>query len=161
MSAVTSRAKIMNTAHSGGLDGTYAGNPQSVAAANAVLDVIDDEKLSERAAEIGRRITDRLTSLASRQGMERIGDVRRPGAMITFELVEDRQTKTAAPAMTNRIVAEAEARGCILLSCGARLSVIRLLPPLTIEWEFLSEGLDTLGAAIEAASSVPSDSAAA
>ncbi|MDC7746500.1 4-aminobutyrate--2-oxoglutarate transaminase [Rhizobium binxianense] len=161
LSAVTGRAEIMNAAHPGGLGGTYAGNPLSVAAANAVLDVIDEEKLCERAAEIGRRITDRLTSLASRQGMERIGDVRGLGAMIAFELVEDRQTKTAAPAMTNRIVAEAEARGLILLSCGTRLNVIRLLPPLTIEWDVLSEGLNILEAAIEAAFSVPSDSAAA
>ncbi|OWW00322.1 4-aminobutyrate--2-oxoglutarate transaminase [Rhizobium sp. R693] len=151
LSAVTGKSDIMNAAHAGGLGGTYAGNPLSVAAANAVLDVIDDEQLCERATEIGRRITDRLTSLASRQGMERIGDVRGLGAMVAFELVEDRQTKTAAPAITNRIVAEAEARGLILLSCGTRLNVIRLLPPLTIEWDILSEGLDILEASIEAA----------
>ncbi|MGR9276220.1 4-aminobutyrate--2-oxoglutarate transaminase [Rhizobium leguminosarum] len=161
LSAVTGSAEIMNAAHPGGLGGTYAGNPLSVAAANAVLDIIEEEKLCERAAEIGRRITDRLTSLASRQGMERIGDVRGLGAMVAFELVEDRQTKTAAPAVTNRVVAEAEARGLILLSCGTRLNVIRLLPPLTIEWDVLSEGLNILEAAIEAAFSVPSDSAAA
>lgn len=161
LSAVTGRAEIMNAAHAGGLGGTYAGNPLSVAAANAVLDVIDEEKLCERAADIGRRITDRLTSLASRQGMERIGDVRGLGAMVAFELVEDRQTKTAAPAITNRIVAEAEARGLILLSCGTRLNVIRLLPPLTIEWDLLSEGLDILEASIEAAFSAPSGSGAA
>ncbi|MCF3640293.1 4-aminobutyrate--2-oxoglutarate transaminase [Rhizobium sp. TRM95111] len=160
LSAVTGRAEIMNAAHAGGLGGTYAGNPLSVAAANAVLDVIDEEKLCERAADIGRRITDRLTSLASRQGMERIGDVRGLGAMVAFELVEDRQTKTAAPAITNRIVAEAEARGLILLSCGTRLNVIRLLPPLTIEWDVLSEGLDILEASIEAAFSAPSGSVA-
>jgi len=151
LSAVTGKSDIMNAAHAGGLGGTYAGNPLSVAAANAVLDVIDDEQLCERATEIGRRITDRLTSLASRQGMERIGDVRGLGAMVAFELVEDRQTKTAAPAITNRIVAEAEAHGLILLSCGTRLNVIRLLPPLTIEWDILSEGLDILEASIEAA----------
>jgi 4-aminobutyrate aminotransferase len=161
LSAVTGRAEIMNAAHPGGLGGTYAGNPLSVAAANAVLDVIDDERLCERAAEIGRRITDRLTSLASRQGMERIGDVRGLGAMVAFELVEDRQTKMAAPAITNRIVAEAEARGLILLSCGTRLNVVRLLPPLTIEWDVLSEGLDIMEAAIEAAFSAPSGSVAA
>ncbi|UWU26074.1 4-aminobutyrate--2-oxoglutarate transaminase (plasmid) [Rhizobium sp. CB3060] len=151
LSAVTGKSEIMNAAHAGGLGGTYAGNPLSVAAANAVLDVIGDEQLCERATEIGRRITDRLTSLASRQGMERIGDVRGLGAMVAFELVEDRQTKTAAPAITNRIVAEAEARGLILLSCGTRLNVIRLLPPLTIEWDILSEGLDILEASVEAA----------
>ncbi|WP_117190316.1 4-aminobutyrate--2-oxoglutarate transaminase [Rhizobium terrae] len=161
LSAVTGRAEIMNAAHPGGLGGTYAGNPLSVAAANAVLDVIDDEKLCDRATEIGRRITERLNSIASRQGMEHIGDVRGPGAMVAFELVEDRQSKTASPQITNRIVAEAEARGLILLSCGTRLNVIRLLPPLTIEWEILEEGLDILEASIEAAFSDAASPAAA
>jgi 4-aminobutyrate aminotransferase len=151
LSAVTGRAEIMNAAHPGGLGGTYAGNPLAVAAANAVLDVIENEKLCERAAEIGRRISGRLISIASRQGMERIGEVRGLGAMVAFELVEDRQSKAAAPHITNRIVAEAETRGLILLSCGTRLNVIRLLPPLTIEWDVLEEGLAILEASIEAA----------
>ncbi|CDN49649.1 4-aminobutyrate--2-oxoglutarate transaminase [Neorhizobium galegae] len=161
LSAVTGKAEIMNAAHPGGLGGTYAGNPLSVAAANAVLDVIEDEKLCERAAEVGRRITERLTMFASRQGMEHIGDVRGLGAMVAFELVEDRQSKAAASALTTRIVAEAEARGLILLSCGTRFNVIRLLPPLTIEWEVLEEGLAILEASIEAAFSDATASAAA
>lgn len=151
LSAVTGKAEIMNAAHPGGLGGTYAGNPLAIAAANAVLDVIEDEKLCERAAEVGRRISGRLISIASRQGMERIGEVRGLGAMVAFELVEDRQLKAAAPHITNRIVAEAETRGLILLSCGTRLNVIRLLPPLTIEWHVLEEGLAILEASIEAA----------
>ena len=151
LSAVTGRAEIMNAAHPGGLGGTYAGNPLAIAAANAVLDVIENEKLCERAAEVGRRISGRLISIASRQGMERIGEVRGLGAMVAFELVEDRQSKAAAPHITNRIVAEAETRGLILLSCGTRLNVIRLLPPLTIEWHVLEEGLAILEASIEAA----------
>jgi len=77
--------------------------------------------------------------------------VRGLGAMVAFELVESRQTKAASPQITNRIVAEAEARGLILLSCGTRLNVVRLLPPLTIEWEVLEEGLAILEASIEAA----------
>jgi 4-aminobutyrate aminotransferase/(S)-3-amino-2-methylpropionate transaminase len=161
LSAVTGKAEIMNAAHPGGLGGTYAGNPLSVAAANAVLDVLEDEKLCERAAEVGRRITERLTMIASRQGMEHIGDVRGLGAMVAFELVEDRQSKAASPALTNRIIAEAEARGLILLSCGTRFNVIRLLPPLTIEWEVLDEGLAILEASIEAAFSDATASAAA
>ncbi|CDZ70003.1 4-aminobutyrate transaminase [Neorhizobium galegae bv. orientalis] len=161
LSAVTGKAEIMNAAHPGGLGGTYAGNPLSVAAANAVLDVIEDEKLCERAAEVGRRITERLTMIASRQGMEHIGEVRGLGAMVAFELVEDRQSKAASPALTNRIIAEAEARGLILLSCGTRFNVIRLLPPLTIEWEVLEEGLAILEASIEAAFSDATASAAA
>ncbi|WP_018860143.1 4-aminobutyrate--2-oxoglutarate transaminase [Rhizobium sp. 42MFCr.1] len=151
LSAVTGRADVMNAAHPGGLGGTYAGNPLAVAAANAVLDVINNEALRERAVEIGRRAVTRLRSVAERQGMERIGDVRGLGAMIAFELVDDRETKAASPSLTSRIVAEAERRGLILLSCGTRQNVIRLLPPLTIEYEILEEGLDIIEESIEAA----------
>lgn len=149
LSAVVGKAEIMNAAHPGGLGGTYAGNPLAVAAANAVLDVIEEEGLCARAAAIGERITARLNDLAARQGMERIGDVRGLGAMVAFELVEDRHTKAAAPALTNAIVAEAEKRGLILLSCGTRANVVRILVPLTISDATLDEGLDTLEATIE------------
>lgn len=154
LSALTGRAEIMNAAHVGGLGGTYAGNPLAVAAANAVLDVIEEEGLCERATIVGQRIKDRLDAISQRQGMEKIGDVRGLGAMVAFEMVNDRTSREAAPALTNAIVAEAEKRGLILLSCGTRANVIRLLAPLTIEDDVLSEGLDILEASIEAAISV-------
>ncbi|MGO4832510.1 aminotransferase class III-fold pyridoxal phosphate-dependent enzyme, partial [Rhizobiaceae sp. 2RAB30] len=149
LSAVVGRAEVMNAAHPGGLGGTYAGNPLAVAAANAVLDVIEEEGLCARATVLGERITARLSDIASRQGMERIGDVRGLGAMVAFELVEDRASKAAAPALTNAIVAEAEKRGLVLLSCGTRANVIRILVPLTISDATLDEGLDALEASIE------------
>lgn len=155
LSAITGRADIVNTVHSGGLGGTFAGNPLAVAAANAVLDVIEEEGLCARAAIIGERITGRLRAVASRQGNERIGDVRGLGAMVAFELVEDRASKAAAPQLANAVVAEAEKRGLIVLPCGTRANVVRLLPPLTIADETLSEALDILEAAIEAALSQP------
>jgi 4-aminobutyrate aminotransferase/(S)-3-amino-2-methylpropionate transaminase len=155
LSAITGRADIVNAAHSGGLGGTFAGNPLAVAAANAVLDVIAEERLCERATIIGDRITARLRTLADRQGNERVGDVRGLGAMVAIELVEDRGSKAAAPQLTNAIVAEAEKRGLIVLPCGTRANVVRLLPPLTISDETLSEALDLLEASIEAALSQP------
>ena len=155
LAAVVGRAEIMDAAHPGGLGGTYAGNPLAVAAANAVLDVIDDEGLCERAEAIGMRVRERLTEIASRQGMEAIGDVRGRGAMVAFELVSDRASRNADAALTARIVAEGEARGLILLSCGTRGNVVRLLPPLTIEDDVLDEGLDALETALEAAVSLP------
>jgi 4-aminobutyrate aminotransferase len=151
LSAVTGRAEIMDSAHPGGLGGTYGGNPIGVAAANAVMQVIRDEDLCNRAVEIGERITARLTSLADRQGMEPIGDVRGLGAMIAIELVTDRASRAPDAALTNAVVAEAEARGLILLSCGTRANVVRLLPPLTTPFGILDEGLDILEASIEAA----------
>ena len=151
ISAVTGRAEVMDAAHPGGLGGTYGGNPMSVAAANAVLGVIAEEDLCARAVEIGRRIETRLKSVAARQGMEPMGEVRGLGAMQAVEFVTDRGSRRPDAGLTAAVVAEAEARGLILLSCGTRANVVRLLPPLTIPFEVLEEGLDILEAAIEGA----------
>ena len=151
LSAVVGKARIMGAAQPGGLGGTYAGSPIGLAAAHAVLDVIEEEDLCAKATKIGARMTDCLSSLAARQGMERIGDVRGLGAMVAMEFVEDRASRSPAAGLTSRVIAEAEERGLILLSCGTRANVVRLLPPLTIEDSVLDEGLAILEAAIEAA----------
>ena len=151
LSAVTGRADVVDAPSVGGLGGTYAGNPIAVAAANAVLQVIKDEDLCARATEIGNRIRPFLENLANRQGMEPIGNVRGLGAMNAFELVKNRATNDGDAPLTNAIVAEAEARGLILLSCGTRANVIRLLPPLTIPFGQLDEALGILEASVEAA----------
>lgn len=116
-----------------------------------MLDVIRDEDLCTRAVEIGEVIRARLTQISSLRGMECIGDVRGLGAMNALELVTDRATNAPDAALTAAVVAEAEARGLILLSCGTRYNVIRLLPPLTIPMDQLHEALDILEAALEAA----------
>ncbi|MDM7255101.1 MAG: 4-aminobutyrate--2-oxoglutarate transaminase [Paracoccus sp. (in: a-proteobacteria)] len=151
LSAVTGKAEIVDAPGVGGVGGTYAGNPLAVAAANAVLDVIEEEQLCDRAAEIGEKIRARLTQLAARQGMECIGQVRGVGAMNAFELVKTRDTNAPDAPLTAAIVAEAEKRGLILLSCGTRYNVIRLLPPLTIPMAQLDEALDIIEASVEAA----------
>lgn len=151
LSAVTGRKDIVDSAPVGGIGGTYAGNPLAVAASHAVLDVIDEENLCERATEIGEVIKSRLTDIASRQGMETIGDVRGLGAMVAFELVTDRDSNAPDAALTQAIVAEAETRGLIILPCGTRANAVRLLPPLTVPMDQLDEALDILEASIEAA----------
>lgn len=151
LSAVTGRAEIVDAAPVGGIGGTYAGNPLAVAAANAVLDVIVEEDLCSRASEIGDVIKARLTAIAARQGMDPIGDVRGVGAMVAFELVTDRITNNPDPALTQAIVAEAEARGLIILPCGTRANAVRLLPALTTPMAQVEEALDILEASIEAA----------
>lgn len=150
LSAVTGRAEIVDAAPVGGIGGTYAGNPLAVAAANAVLDVIEDEDLCARATWLGDVIKSRLHTVADRQGMEMIGDVRGLGAMVAFELVTDRTSRTPDAALTQRIVAEAEQRGLIILPCGTYGNVIRLLPPLTTPEGQVAEALDILEASIEA-----------
>lgn len=151
LSAVVGRAELMDAANPGGLGGTYAGNPLSIAAANAVLDVIEEENLCSRATLIGEKIATRLKQIASQPNMNAIGDVRNVGSMIAFELVSDVQQKTANAALAADIVAEAEKRGLILLVCGTRFNVVRILPPLTVQDNVLEEGIDLLEAAIEAA----------
>lgn len=151
LSAVVGRAEIMDAAHAGGLGGTYAGNPLAVAAANAVLDVIAEENLCDRAIEIGKKITDRLKNIAERQGMESIADIRSHGAMIAFELVTDRRTNTPDASLAAAIVAEAEARNLIILTCGTRFNAVRILPPLTTPEAITEEAIDILESAIEAA----------
>jgi 4-aminobutyrate aminotransferase len=146
LSAVTGRASIMDAAHPGGLGGTYGGNPISIAAAHAVLDVIESEDLCSKAARVGQRMRSHLEALAKQ--LPCIGDVRGLGAMVAFELVKDPKTKEPDAEMTASILAFAEKRGLILLSCGTAANVVRLLSPLTIPDAVLEEGLGILSAAL-------------
>jgi len=146
LSGVTGRATIMDAAHAGGLGGTYGGNPISIAAAHAVLDVIEAEGLCARAAAVGEKMRTRLLALAKE--LPCIGDVRGLGAMIAFELVKDLKTKEPDAELTAAVLSHAEARGLILLSCGTAANVVRLLAPLTIPDAVLAEGLDLLAAAL-------------
>jgi 4-aminobutyrate aminotransferase len=159
LSGVTGRATIMDGAHPGGLGGTYGGNPISVAAAHAVLDVIEAEDLCTRAAHVGQKIHTRLEALAKE--LPCIGDVRGLGAMVAFELVKDPKTKEPDAELTASILTHAEKRGLILLSCGTEANVVRLLPPLTIQDAVLEEGLYLLAAAVKDACGVESARAVA
>lgn len=145
LSAVTGKAAIMDAAAPGGLGGTYAGSPVALAAGLAVLEVIEEEKLAERALAIGAQIKQRLAMLAeSSKGA--IGDVRGIGAMVAMELVKNGDAEKPDPDLAKAVVAEAAKRGLILLACGTRANVIRFLPPLTASDSLIAEGLDILEA---------------
>jgi 4-aminobutyrate aminotransferase/4-aminobutyrate aminotransferase/(S)-3-amino-2-methylpropionate transaminase len=159
LSAVTGRAAIMDSAHPGGLGGTYGGNPISIAAAQAVLDVIASEGLCARALRIGQKMSSRLEALAKE--LPCIGDVRGLGAMVALELVKDPKTREPDPETTAAVLAHAEKRGLILLSCGTSANVVRLLAPLTIPDALLEEGLTALAAALKDAMGVESARAVA
>ena len=148
ISGVIGKAEIMDAPAPGGLGGTYGGSPLGCAAGLAVLDVIAEEGLCERAIEIGQRIVRRCEAM--RQSDTGIGDIRTLGAMTAIELVEDGDAARPDPARTARIVAEARQRGLLLLSCGVRGNVIRFLSPLTIGFDTLDEGLDVLEEAVKA-----------
>ena len=157
LSAVVGRAEVMDAPAPGGLGGTYAGNPVACAAGVAVMDVMRDEKLPERAARIGSIIEERMRSWQAEH--ELVGDVRVVGAMAGMELVRDRKTKTPADTETARILGLAREQGLLLLRSGAHHNVIRTLMPLTIPDEQLLEGLDVLGSALaEVSGAVPTRS---
>jgi len=159
LSGVTGRATIMDAAHAGGLGGTYGGNPISVAAAHAVLDVMESEDLCSRATRVGQKMRTRLEALA--QELPCIGDVRGLGAMVAFELVKDPKSKEPDAELTASVVAHAEKRGLILLSCGTSANVVRLLSPLTIQDAVLEEGLNILVESVKAACGIESQRAVA
>ncbi|RKQ96520.1 4-aminobutyrate--2-oxoglutarate transaminase [Maricaulis maris] len=149
ISGVIGKAAIMDAANPGGLGGTYGGSPLGCAAGLAVLDTIEAEGLCERAIEIGDRIVRRCEAI--RQADTGLGDVRTVGAMSAVEFVVDGDASKPDAARTGRVVAEARARGLLLLSCGVRGNVVRFLPPLTIPFDQLDEGLDVFEAAVSAA----------
>ena len=151
LSALTGRADIMDSANPASLGGTYGGNPIAVAASNAALDIIAEEDLCGASKRIGDIMKKRLSALAERQGMEAIGDVRGVGAMVAFELVTDRETNNPDAALTVGIIAEAQERGLIMLNCGVRGNVVRLLPPLTSSDDIVNEAMDIIEASVEAA----------
>jgi len=148
LSGVIGKADLMDAPHPGAIGGTYGGNPVACAAGLAVLDVIDEEGLVDRANAIGERIKNRLTTLADTY--EQIGDIRGPGAMVAMELVKDRETKEPNPELAKAITAAAADRGLIILSCGTYGNVVRFLTPLTISDDLLNEGLDIIEQAMEA-----------
>ena len=148
LSGVLGRAEIMDAPHPGGVGGTYVGNPVAIAAALAVLDVIDEEGLVERSAAIGELMRSRLESWQAR--WPQIGDVRGLGGMLAVELVQD-EDKVPATDLASRVVGEALARGLLLLKAGVAGNCIRVLVPLVISDGELEEALDVWEAALEAA----------
>lgn len=146
LSAVIGKASIMDAPAPGGLGGTYAGSPLACAAGLAVLEVIERERLAERATALGEMLQARLRGMQSRYDC--IGEVRSLGAMVAFELVRGRAAAQPDADLTRSLVQTAGRRGLVLLSCGVYSNVIRILAPLTIPEELLVEGLDILEACL-------------
>lgn len=142
LAAVVGKAAIMDAPLPGGLGGTYAGSPIGCAAALAVIDVIAEENLVERANQIGTLFAHRLSQI-QQQCPDVIGDIRaRRGAMIAMELVKNGDPDSPDPDLTTALVTKAWQNGLILLSCGIRGNVIRFLPALTISDELIDEGMN-------------------
>jgi 4-aminobutyrate aminotransferase/(S)-3-amino-2-methylpropionate transaminase len=139
LSGVLGKAEILDAAHDGAVGGTYVGNPVAQAAALAVLDVIEEEGLCERASAIGETMRARM--LAWQERFPAIGDVRGLGAMLALELVADPVTKKPAPELTHAVLDAALQRGLLLLKAGVYGNAIRVLSPLVLTDAELEEAL--------------------
>jgi 4-aminobutyrate aminotransferase / (S)-3-amino-2-methylpropionate transaminase / 5-aminovalerate transaminase len=148
LSAIIGRAEIMDAPGPGGLGGTYAGSPMAVAAALAVIDTFEKEKLLARSRAVGAHLLSGLQAMAQR--FPAIGDVRGLGAMVAIELFKNGDVHQPDAVLTQRVVAEAARRGLILLSCGVYANVVRILVPLTASDALLDEGLGLMAEAFEA-----------
>ncbi len=148
LAAVTGKAGVMDAPSPGGLGGTYGGNPLGIAAAHAVLDVIEEEQLCDRANRLGARLKQRLEGM--RGDVPEISDIRGPGFMNAVEF-KDAASGEPNPGFANRVREIALSKGMILLTCGIHANVIRFLSPITIQDEVFSEALDILEASIREA----------
>jgi 4-aminobutyrate aminotransferase/(S)-3-amino-2-methylpropionate transaminase len=145
LAAVTGRAEIMDAVHTGGLGGTYGGNPLACAAALGAIRTIEEQDLCGAARRIEAMMLPRLRALQDR--CPAVGDVRGRGAMIAVELVQP-GTTTPHPAATAAVAAACHRAGVVVLTCGTYGNVLRFLPPLVIPDHLLDAGLTAVEEAI-------------
>jgi 4-aminobutyrate aminotransferase/(S)-3-amino-2-methylpropionate transaminase len=141
LAAVTGRPEIMDAVHTGGLGGTYGGNPVACAAALGAIETMAAQDLAGKARRIGEIMLPRLRKLAEAHPV--IADVRGRGAMIAVELTKP-GTLDPDPVSTSAVAAFCHTRGLVVLTCGTFGNVLRFLPPLVIGDDLLEEGLGIL-----------------
>lgn len=142
LSAVVGRADLLDGVQVGGLGGTYGGNPVCCAAALAVLDVFESERLVERSAALGAQLFQRLEKWTEK--VPTIGNVRGLGAMRAVEFVKDRRTKEPNKEFMVALGRRCYEKGVILIASGTHGNVLRFLFPLVTTPEQLDEGLDVI-----------------
>ncbi len=147
LAAVTARAEIMDSSHVGGLGGTYGGNPIACAASLAAIEIIESQKLVERARHLGEILTSSLRAIAAKH--PEIGEIRGRGAMMAIELVKA-GTKDPNPDLVAKVIKYCQSKGVLILTAGSYGNVIRFLPPLVITDELLKDGLSVLAEAFDA-----------
>ena len=145
LAGVTGRADVMDSVHLSGLGGTYGGSPIACAAALGAIATIEEEKLVERANQLGKIMTDALTSMKTKYSI--IGEVRGRGAMQAIELVKPGTTEPNSEAQS-AIIKYCQQKGVLILSAGTYGNVIRLLPPLVMPEHLLKEALEVLEEAV-------------
>lgn len=148
IAAVTGRADIIDSAHPGGLGGTYSASPLACVAALQAIKMISHSAFLQRASEIGNMLRARLLSLQAKYP-HHIGDVRGLGPMLAIELVQDPHTKTPDMDTTGAITSATLQRGLITIRAGLYSNCIRFLPPLNITNAELNEAMSVFEEAID------------
>jgi 4-aminobutyrate aminotransferase/(S)-3-amino-2-methylpropionate transaminase len=145
LAGVTGRVEIMDSVHTGGMGGTYGGNPVSCAAALAAIDFMQKNDLPKRAEKIGEIMRTRLDEIASKYPL--VGDVRGRGAMMAIEIVRPGTTEADIDA-TQAIIKSCHAEGVLVLTAGTYGNVVRFLPPLVMPEDLLDEALNVIEKAV-------------
>jgi len=151
ISGIVGKAEIIDSVAPGGLGGTFGGNPLACAAALAVLDIFEEENLLEQGLKTGEIIDARLKSIARKNSLQCVGDVRALGCMNAIEIVRDRESREPDGDLTAKVASVALQNGLILVTAGPTRNVIRILVPLSAPMEIVEEGLDILEASLEQA----------
>jgi 4-aminobutyrate aminotransferase len=145
LSGILAPRRLLDQLAPGAHGGTYGGNAVACAAALATLDVIDGERLVERAHQLGERMLGALREIAAPHRF--VAEVRGRGLMLAIELAEP---GTLAPRadLVKRLLAEALARNLLLLSCGTHGQAVRIIPPLVTTDDEVDQALGIIGEAL-------------
>jgi 4-aminobutyrate aminotransferase len=151
LSGIIAQRSAIDLLPPGSHGGTYGGNVVACAAANATLDVIEDEQLVANARERGAQFLGGLRAIAPKY--RSIGDVRGLGLMLALEFVKPAEGdgRTPDPELTKRVQAEALARKLIVLTAGTYVNVLRVIPPLITTADEVDLALRTLDESLAAA----------
>jgi alanine-glyoxylate transaminase/(R)-3-amino-2-methylpropionate-pyruvate transaminase len=146
LAAVTTRREIANALTSRIHFNTFGGNPVSMAAGLAVLEVIDEDGLQENARTVGGRLLQGLQRLRDKHRL--IGDVRGLGLMLGVELVVDRSTRSPAGLQTLEVLEATREMGVLMGKGGLDGNVLRIKPPMCITQDDADFAVDVLDRAL-------------
>lgn len=146
LSAIVAREEIMQAVPAGTIGGTYCGNAVSCASALKAIEIMEKEKLADRAMEIGKKVMARYEEMKKKYSV--IGDVRGLGAMIGLEFVKDQESREPNAEIVKNLIQECAKNGLIVENAGIYGNVIRFLAPLVITDAQLDAGLDIMEDAI-------------
>jgi 4-aminobutyrate aminotransferase/(S)-3-amino-2-methylpropionate transaminase len=147
LSAVVASEELMGDIYPGSLGGTFGGNPIGCAVALKVIEIMEREKIPEKAEKMGEKLRKQLNEF--QEIYSKIGDVRGLGPMLAMEFVKDPSTKKPDAITSSNIMKDTLKNGLMTLKAGLYNNVIRLHPPLIIEDDLLETGMRILEASIK------------